>query len=229
MQNQWSQTEADALVNTSENADIALCVYASRLLGSNPKLVLHGGGNTSVKTKHKNLFGDDIETVCVKGSGWDLATIEAAGLPALRLEPLLRLRQLHTLSDEDMVQYQRAQLLDPHAPNPSIETLLHAFLPHKHIYHTHANAVLSITNQPNGADICHEIFGDTMALVLYIKPGFDLAKAAADAFDANPNCHGLILLNHGIFTFNDDAKTAYSLMIDAITTIENYIASIINE
>ena len=223
MQNLWSQADANQHIAQYDNSDIALCIYASKLLGKNPKLVMHGGGNTSVKTTHKTLFNESVDTVCVKGSGWDLASLEPAGLPALKLQPLVRLRELDTLKDEAMVSYQRAQLLDPHAPNPSIETLLHAFIPLKHIYHTHANAILSVTNQPNGESICKQLFGDTMGIVPYVKPGFDLAKLAADTYDKNPSCTGLILLNHGIFTFADDAKIAYTDMIDAITTVENYI------
>jgi rhamnose utilization protein RhaD (predicted bifunctional aldolase and dehydrogenase)/NAD(P)-dependent dehydrogenase (short-subunit alcohol dehydrogenase family) len=218
MENLWCESQAAQCQN-----DVDLCVYASRLLGANPQLVLHGGGNTSVKTQQQTLFGDYVDAICVKGSGWDLATIEVAGLPALKLQPLLRLRELDQLSDEAMVNYQRTQLFDAKSPNPSIETLLHAFLPQRFVFHTHANAILSITNQVNGDELCRQIFGDDFALVPYVKPGFDLAKLAADVYDAHPQCKGLILLNHGIFTFSDDAYEAYTAMIDAITKVEEYI------
>lgn len=139
--------------------DLALRVYTTRLLGNEPKLVQHGGGNTSVKTVMKDVTGDAVEVLCVKGSGWDMGSIEAAGLPAVRLAPLRRLAALEALSDEDMVNVQRANLLDSNSPNPSVETLLHAFLPQKFIDHTHSNAVLALTDQPDGDKICAEVFG----------------------------------------------------------------------
>ncbi|MGA2165572.1 MAG: class II aldolase/adducin family protein, partial [Solirubrobacteraceae bacterium] len=148
MKSHWQDNEAKSLVaryaQQGVNADLALRVYSSRLLGREPKLVLHGGGNTSVKTRMPDLLGEETEVLCVKGSGWDMAEIEPAGLPAVRLAPLLRMKSRSRLSDEDMVRAQRANLLDPAAPNPSVETLLHAFLPGKFIDHTHATAVLSL-------------------------------------------------------------------------------------
>ena len=141
MKSRWSDTEArDYVARYAERGvgeDLSLRVYTTRLLGNDPKLVLHGGGNTSVKTHMRDRLGDDVEVICVKGSGWDMGNIEPAGLPAVRLAPLRRLRPLDTLSDEDMVNFQRINLLDASAPNPSVETLLHAFLPHKFIDHTH--------------------------------------------------------------------------------------------
>src|SRR5712691_12886562 len=132
--------------------DLALRVYTSRLLGGEPKLVLHGGGNTSVKTVMKDLLDEEAEVLCVKGSGWDMAAIEPAGLPAVRLAPLRKLRRRAALPDEQMVRLQRANLLDPGAPNPSVETLLPAFLPHKYVDHTHSTAVLSLADQPDAAE-----------------------------------------------------------------------------
>ena len=224
MKSCWSEKDAKATVRRlalqGVNRDLSHRVYTSRLLGREPRLVLHGGGNTSVKTIEKDLFGNAIDVLCVKGSGWDMAEIEPAGLPAVRLEPLLRLRDLDVLSDEDMVNFQRLNLLDSGSPNPSVETLLHAFLPHKFIDHTHANAVLSITNQPKGRALSREIWGSRMGLVPYIMPGFALAKAAADIFDKDPTVEGLILLNHGIFTFGSTAREAYERMIVAVTLAE---------
>ena len=136
-----------------------LRVYTSRLLGGDPKLVLHGGGNTSVKTVVEDLLGEDAEVLCVKGSGWDMAAIEPAGLPAVRLAPLRKLRARDSLSDEEMVRVQRANLIDPSAPNPSVETLLHAFLPHKFVDHTHSTAVLSLADQPDAAERCADLYG----------------------------------------------------------------------
>ena len=148
------------------------------------QLVLHGGGNTSVKTRLTDLNGDDVDVLCVKGSGWDMGAIEPPGLPAVRLDKLRKARSRDTLSDEDMVKLQRANLIDPVAPNPSVETLLHAFLPHKFVDHTHATAVLGLVDQPDSRAICEEVYDGRMGFVRYIMPGFGLAKEAAEVFDA---------------------------------------------
>jgi len=228
MKNLWSDAEArkvtDAYIAKGINPDLAVRVYTTRLLGSEPKLVLHGGGNTSVKTKMRDVFGKEVEVLCVKGSGWDMGVIEPPGLPAVRLAPLLELAKLDELSDEDMVNAQRCNLLDSNAPNPSVETLLHAFLPHKFIDHTHANPVLALCDQPNGEAICREVFGNRVALVPYIMPGFALAKKAKEVFEAHPDCEGMILLKHGIFSFGDTAKQAYDRMLDLVNQAETYIA-----
>jgi rhamnose utilization protein RhaD (predicted bifunctional aldolase and dehydrogenase)/NAD(P)-dependent dehydrogenase (short-subunit alcohol dehydrogenase family) len=224
MDSLWSDAEAESFIArygaTGVNADVALRVYTSRLLGGDPKLVLHGGGNTSVKTIQRDLLGDDVDVLCVKGSGWGLGDIEPAGLPAVRLVPLQRLEALESLSDEDMVNVQRGNLLDSTSPNPSVETLLHAFLPYKFIDHTHSTAILSISDQPDGEAICAEVFGDTMGSVPYIMPGFALAKSAAEIYRGEPDVGGLILHKHGIFTFGDSAQEAYERMIDAVTLAE---------
>ncbi|HUZ75763.1 MAG TPA: bifunctional aldolase/short-chain dehydrogenase [Stellaceae bacterium] len=205
-------------------SDLALRVYTSRLLGREPKLVLHGGGNTSLKTRLPDLVGADAEVLCVKGSGWDLAAIEPAGLPAVRLAPLRTLRARAALDDEDMVRVQRANLLDPAAPNPSVETLLHAFLPHRYVDHTHATAVLSITDQKDGAARCADLYGRRLGIVPYIMPGFALAKRAAEIYEADPEVEGLVLLKHGVFTFADDARQSYERMIAAATRAEELLA-----
>jgi rhamnose utilization protein RhaD (predicted bifunctional aldolase and dehydrogenase)/NAD(P)-dependent dehydrogenase (short-subunit alcohol dehydrogenase family) len=228
MRSLWSDTDAERMVARyaaqGVGRDLALRVYTSRLLGSDPKLVLHGGGNTSVKTTLPDLFGDAVEALCVKGSGWDMAAIEPAGLPALRLAPLRRLRCRAALSDEDMVRLLRANLLDPGAPNPSVETLLHAFLPHKYVDHTHANAILSLADQSDAAERCADLYGRRMGIVPYIMPGFLLAKKAAEIFEADPAVEGLVLIKHGIFTFGDSAREAYERMIAAVSLAEDRIA-----
>jgi rhamnose utilization protein RhaD (predicted bifunctional aldolase and dehydrogenase)/NAD(P)-dependent dehydrogenase (short-subunit alcohol dehydrogenase family) len=224
MKSRWSDADAQAFVSRyaekGVNGDLALRTYTTRLLGGDPKLVLHGGGNTSVKTKARDLLGDDVDVICVKGSGWDMGAIEPQGLPAVRLAPLRRLRALAKLSDEDMVNFQRINLLDSSAPNPSVETLLHAFLPHKFIDHTHSTAVLAITDQPDGEAIARDLYGKRVAYVPYTIPGFALAKSVAEIFDKNPDVEGLVLLRHGIFTFADDAKTAYERMIEFVSMAE---------
>jgi len=224
IQNLWSDNDADLMVaryaESGVSRDLALRVYTSRLLGGEPALVLHGGGNTSVKTVTRDLVDEVAEVLCVKGSGWDMAAIEPAGLPAVRLEPLRTLRRRDALSDEDMVRVQRANLIDPGAPNPSVETLLHAFLPHKFIDHTHATAVLSLADQPDAAERCAELYDGRLGIVPYVMPGFLLAKKAAEIFDKDESVEGLVLLKHGIFTFGDTARDAYERMIDAVTLAE---------
>ncbi|HZB94163.1 MAG TPA: bifunctional aldolase/short-chain dehydrogenase [Stellaceae bacterium] len=228
MKSLWSDRDADTFVQRygekGVSHDLALRVYTTRLLGGDPRLVLHGGGNSSVKTAMRDLLGDEVEVLCVKGSGWDMGNIEPAGLPAVRLAPLRRLRRLERLSDEDMVNAQRANLLDSAAPNPSVETLLHAFLPQKFVDHTHSTAVLALTDQPEGEALCREVYDGRMALVPYIMPGFALAKAAAEIYEQAPGVEGLILLKHGIFTFGDDARQAYERMIEMVSLAEARLA-----
>jgi rhamnose utilization protein RhaD (predicted bifunctional aldolase and dehydrogenase)/NAD(P)-dependent dehydrogenase (short-subunit alcohol dehydrogenase family) len=227
MQSAWSDRDAEAATARYENLgrDLALRVYTTRLLGQDPRLVLHGGGNTSVKTRLADLNGEDTEVLCVKGSGWDMGSIEPAGLPAVRLAPLLKLRAREALSDEEMVRLQRANLIDPAAPNPSVEALLHAFIPHKFIDHTHSTAVLALTDQPDGEALCREVYGKRVGYVPYLMPGFGLAKAAARVFDADPSVEGLILVKHGIFSFGADARQAYERMIALVTLAEQRLAN----
>ena len=217
MESRWSDTDARAAVERHAALgvaeDLALRVYTTRLLGGDPSLVLHGGGNTSLKTRATDMTGEEWEVLCVKGSGWDMATIEAAGLPAVKLAPLRKARGFDALSDEDMVKLQRANLLDPSAPNPSVETLLHAFLPHRYVDHTHSTAVLALSDQPDGQDICREVFGGRFGIVDYVAPGLDLARAAAEVYEADPEVEGLVLDKHGLFTFAGDARTSYERTI----------------
>ncbi|MEA2945242.1 MAG: hypothetical protein QOI40_572, partial [Alphaproteobacteria bacterium] len=222
MKSAWVDSEARAAIDRygAQGVDLALRVYTSRLLGRDPKLVLHGGGNTSVKTTLPDLLGEEVAVLCIKGSGSDLATIEPQGLPAVRLERLRRLRARAALTDEDMVRVQRENLLDPMAPNPSVETLLHAFLPHKFVDHTHANAILSLVDQPDGEAICADVYDGRMSVVPYVMPGFALAQTAANIYDAGPTVEGLILHKHGIFTFGDSAREAYERMIALVTLAE---------
>jgi rhamnose utilization protein RhaD (predicted bifunctional aldolase and dehydrogenase)/NAD(P)-dependent dehydrogenase (short-subunit alcohol dehydrogenase family) len=228
MKSGWVDRDAQALVDRyakqSIGPDLALRVYTTRLLGQDPKLVLHGGGNTSVKTRMRDLLGEDAEVLCVKGSGWDMGTIEPAGLPAVRLAPLRKLRALAALTDEDMVRIQRANLIDPMAPNPSVETLLHAFVPAKFVDHTHSTAVLSLVDQPNGAELCAEVYDGRLGVVPYLMPGFALAKKSAEVHDAAPAVEGLILVKHGIFTFGASAREAYERMIEMASLAEARLA-----
>ena len=225
MQSQWNDENAretvDAYAAKGVGEDVALRVYTTRLLGRDPLLVLHGGGNTSVKTRARDDLGEVHDVIAVKGSGADMADIEPWGLPAVKLRPLRRLRALEALSDEAMVNVQRLNLLDASAPNPSVETLLHAFLPHKFIDHTHAAAVLSLVDQPDGEALAREVYDGRMGIVPYIAPGFGLAKAAAEVFDQDPAVEGLILHKHGIFTFGETAREAYERMIEMVSLAES--------
>src|SRR5262245_4518612 len=224
MKSRWVDSDAQAVVDRVAplgiGSDLALRIYTTRLLGQDPLLVLHGGGNTSVKSRVPDLLGEDTEVLCVKGRGHDMATIEPAGLPALRLASLRKLRALDALADGEMIRIQRASLIDPQAPNPSVETLLHAFVPHRFVDHTHASAVLSLVDQPDGEAICAEVYDGRMGFVPYLKPGFGLAKKAAEVYEAKPDVAGLILSKHGIFTFGADAREAYERMIEMVTLAE---------
>ena len=227
MKNNWSNTEANKYIrkykNLGHSKDMALRVYTTRLLGRNSELVLHGGGNTSVKTSVKDIDGKKYDVLCVKGSGWDMAEIEPEGLPAVKLQPLLSLKNKKYLSDEDMVNYQKRNLINVKSPNPSVETFLHAFLPFKFVDHTHSDAIMNVTNRPGGLNFCKKIFGNKASIVPYVMPGFGLAKKINEVYSKNPNINCLILLNHGIFTFADNAKKAYDLMIKYVSQAESAI------
>ncbi|MEP3525161.1 MAG: class II aldolase/adducin family protein [Hyphomicrobiales bacterium] len=227
MKSQWSDSELQKVLlaakKADQNTDIATRVYTTRLLGCDPELVLHGGGNTSVKTVTKTMDGTLVNSICVKGSGWDMGTIESAGLPALELEPLRDLVQMDTLSDIDMVREQRQLLLDSSSPNPSVEAILHALIPAKYVDHTHANAVVAITNQPEGEKLTRELYSDSI-IVPYVMPGFDLAKTCARYLADNPNATSMVLMKHGIFTWSDDARTAYEEMIELVDRAEKKLA-----
>src|SRR5882672_11085223 len=226
MKSRWSDDEARQFCERYAprwGEPLAMRVYTSRLIGADPDLVMHGGGNTSVKIVKENLLGDRVEVLCVKGSGWDLDSIEPPGFPALDLAYLRRLRKLEALSDEEMVNQLRTHLFDAGAPNPSVETLLHAFLPHAFIDHTHADAILALTNQPDGADLIRKALGNDVVIVPYVMPGFRLAKLAAEMFEGMPDAHGMVLLKHGLFTFAADAHESYERTIEHVDRAETFL------
>ena len=228
MKSGWVDADAEAAVARGEKSgidrDLALRVYTTRLLGRDRKLVLHGGGNTSVKTHQRDLLGEEVEVLCVKSSGSDMATIEPEQMVAVRLAPMRKLRALKTIDDEDLVGIERANLIDPAAANPSVEMMLHAFLPHKFVDHTHATAVLSVIDQPDGEKKCAEIFGARLAFVPYLMPGFGLAKTSIEVFEKSKPSDGLILSKHGIVTFGETAREAYERMIEMVSRAEAFIA-----
>lgn len=223
MQSLWD----DSLATPFANSPLALRVYTSRLLGGNPSLVLHGGGNTSVKTHVPDLFGEREEILYVKGSGWDLATIEAAGFAPVRMKTLLRMAELEHLSDGDMVKHQRAAMIDPGAPTPSVEAILHAIIPFQFVDHSHADAVVIITNTEDGAERIRNLYGLNMLIVPYVMPGFILARTVYQMTRTIDwqRLDGMVLLNHGLFTWGDDARTSYERHIDIVTRAEEYLVA----
>ena len=216
----WKDTAATAC-----NNELDLRAYTSRLLGQDKTLVLHGGGNTSVKLTEKNIFGEEEQILYVKGSGWDLETIAAAGFAPVQLEYLKKLAQLPALSDPEMVNQLVTHQTRAAAPVPSVEAILHAILPYPYVDHTHADAIISITNTGNGESRIREIYGDTVVVIPYVMPGFDLATLCAERFaaEAGPNTIGMVLLNHGIFSFGKDAKESYERMIALVGRAEDYL------
>lgn len=222
MQSLWNDQEAATYAG-----DLPQRVYTSRLLGRDPALVLHGGGNTSVKIRETNIFGEAEDILYVKGSGWDLASIAEAGFAPVRMQHLLRLAQLDALSDTQMANELKSNMTNAGAPAPSVEAILHAILPYTFVDHTHADAVVTVTNTPNGRERIEEIYGDQVVIIPYIMPGFQLARACAAIFpdQAGPQTVGMVLLNHGIFSFGETAKIAYERMIELVTRAEEYLAA----
>ena len=220
MKSLWN--DHDAAQYTDE---LGLRVYSSRLLGRDPSLVLHGGGNTSVKITRKNILGEEEEILYVKGSGWDLETIDRPGFAPVRMRHLLALARLERLSDPEMVNELRTHTLDANAPTPSVEAILHAVLPHKYVDHTHADALVTLTNTEGGFDRIREVYGDEVVIIPYIMPGFDLARDCALRYarDAKPHTIGMVLLNHGIFSFGATARESYERMIALVDRAEQYL------
>jgi len=200
-------------------------VYTSRLLGRDKSLVLHGGGNTSVKLKEKNLFGEERELLYVKGSGWDLETIEPAGFTPVDLDYVKRLAALPALPDPQMVSELATHSMRAGAPAPSVETILHATIPHTYVDHTHADAALAVSNSPEGEKRIREIYGDKVIVIPYIMAGFDLAAHCAREFaaKAGPGTIGMVLLSHGVFSFGANARESYERMIGLVSMAEEYL------
>jgi len=221
MNSLWNDAEAAAF-----RGDLAQRVYTSRLLGRDASLVLHGGGNTSVKIVEKNIVGAEETILYVKGSGGDLESIAESGFSPVRMPHLLALARLPSLSDAEMVNELRTQLTRASAPPPSVEAILHAVLPHRFVDHTHADAVVTITNTADGLARIREAFGDSVVVIPYVMPGFDLARLCAERFpaQAGPRTVGMVLMNHGIFSFGETARESYERMIALVTRAEDYLA-----
>ncbi|MEU4744870.1 class II aldolase/adducin family protein, partial [Actinosynnema sp. NPDC023658] len=215
MDNRWAEAHSD---------ELDACVYGSRLLGREPDLVLHGGGNTSVKTTEVDITGRPVEVLHVKGSGWDLADIERAGFAPLRLDRLRELLTVPSLPDSAMMNELRCALLDASAPDPSVETLLHAVLPHPAVLHSHADAVITLTNLAK--PLVEEVFGDRVVVVPYVMPGFALARTCAEVFPRHvgERTIGVVLMNHGLFTFGEDTRQAYDRHVELVSAAEAHLA-----
>lgn len=223
MESLWDEKRAAEIA--AQSGDLGLRVYSSQLLGANPDLVLHGGGNTSFKGHSDSLLEGKVETLFVKGSGWDLKTIEAAGFSPVRLKHMLKLAELDSLSDTEMMRQLRLALLDPKAPTPSVEAILHALIPHRFVDHTHTDAVVTLSNSEGGPQRLAELFGDEVLILPYVMPGFVLAKQVAEASSGADwrKLKGIVLLHHGLFTFADDARSSYEAMIELVTKAEGAI------
>ena len=221
MKSLWNDQEAAKYADD----DLAMRVYTSRLLGQSEDLVLHGGGNTSVKSTQKDIFGNEVEVLYIKGSGWDLKTIEKAGFSPERQKECLQLAAMPELSDVEMVKQLRLALLDPAAPNGSIETLVHACIPFKYVDHSHADAIVVISNSDDYRGQLEDLFPELLILP-YVMPGFDLAKQFDKVVKDGllEGKKGVILIGHGLFTFADDAKESYELHIEAVDKAEKLIA-----
>lgn len=223
MESLWNESEA----KNYAQSDLLMRVYTSRLLGQSEDLVLHGGGNTSVKITEKNIFNEVEELLYVKGSGWDLKTIETEGFSPVQLDKLIKLGALTDLSDMDMVRELKTAMTNPNSPGPSIETILHGLIPFKFVDHTHADAVVTISNTPGGEEKLQEIYGENVLILPYIMPGFILSKQVYEACkDINWNqIEGIILLHHGVFTFDHDARKSYEKMITIVSKAEKFLES----
>ena len=222
MEDRWDDADAAAF-----EGPLGECVYGSRLLGSDPFLVLHGGGNTSVKAPFHDITGRTIDALYVKGSGWDLATIEAPGFTPLPIDRLHDLLSLDRLSDPDMVRELSAARLDPAAPQPSVETLLHAFLPYPAVQHSHADVIVTLTNLAEGEERIREVFGSDVLVVPYVMPGFDLSRMVVEIWrdQHHAGAIGMVLLNHGLFTHGATTREAYRRHVALISRAEEWLAA----
>lgn len=209
-----------ATLTTPEDQALAACVRASRELGSDPSLVLHGGGNTSVKSTRTDVTGQEVDVTLVKGSGYDLATIVPEGFTPLRTDRVLALADLEKLDDLELVNELKQASMDASAPSASIEAILHALIPHRFVLHTHADAIVTLSNQVDGERLLSETFGEDVWVLPYSKPGFALARQVAMALDDVDvrSLRGIVLRNHGLFTFADDADEALAMHLQLVRT-----------
>lgn len=226
MKSRWCDSEARQALDrwgAAWGEAFALRVYTGRLIGSDSDLVLHGGGNVSIKTRRRDALGRDVEVVCVKASGRDLGRIEPEDLPAVEMGPLLGLCDMAELTDDELANQFRRAMLDTSAPAASIETLMHAVLPERFVDHSHPDALLALTNQPNGQEVIHEVLGDRVRVVPYVSSGLPLARAVREAIAGGSGIDGIVLSHHGLVTFADDSRTAYERHIELVAACREYI------
>jgi len=226
MENRWSEDKAAQFIKdckVNREPDIAIRLYASSLIGAEENLVLHGGGNASVKTVYTDLFGSKIEAIYVKASGYNMSCMNPDSYTGLNLAYLKRLRTLSSLTDEEMTNEFRTHFLNSNAAAPSIETLLHAFIPGKFVDHTHPDAILAITNQVDGEKRIQDTLGDDVTIVQYFPSGFQLAKAVADTLDTAPPKNAVILMKHGLATWGETARDSYEATVNLVSRAERYI------
>lgn len=227
MKNRWSDQEAAAFAElySAHGEALALRAYTARLLGTEPSLVLHGGGNTSVKARAWSLFGEEVEALHVKASGLDLAAIAPGGHPACDLALLRRLRELPPVDDDRLAALLRASLLDPRASTPSIEAPVHALLPARFVDHTHADAVLALTNRPGGEAVARAALGGEVIVLPYVTPGIELAQATVAALQAQPEAIGMVWAKHGLLTWGETARQSYERTIELVDRAERFLAA----
>jgi len=217
MKNRWSEKRAGKLTG------IDALVYASRIIGEEPELVLWGGGNSSAKAMVKDHLGREVRVLLMKGSGSDMRTITTKQFTPLRLDELLPLLEREDMTDEEMVAYQSRCMMENAAPKPSIETLLHAFLPAPHVYHTHADSICALTDTSDSQKLIHSVYGDDVALIPYLRPGFRLAKLVAEAYRQNPDLRAIVLDKHGLVAWGKTPKEAYNETIRMVSEAERFI------
>jgi rhamnose utilization protein RhaD (predicted bifunctional aldolase and dehydrogenase)/NAD(P)-dependent dehydrogenase (short-subunit alcohol dehydrogenase family) len=226
MENRWSDDKAAKFIEKygeKWGEDLAIGLFVATLIGAEDKLVLHGGGNSSVKTIRMNLLGERVPAIFVKASGYNMAFIEPNGFTGMDLNYLKKLRVLSNLSDQAMVNEFRTHFLDAYAATPSIETLVHVFIPHKFVDHTHPDAILALTNQTGGEELIKEALGKEIAVLPYFPPGFKLAKAVADKIDQNPSAHAMVLMRHGLVTWGETARDSYEIIIELAGRAEEFL------
>src|SRR5215204_264359 len=200
--------------------EIDRLVARSRAIGADPTLVVHGGGNTSTKTRERDHLGRERDVLRIKGSGTDLKSIGPDGFPGLFLDELLPLRNRTAMSDEEMVDYLAHCMVEPGSRRPSIETLLHAFLPARHVDHVHADAICALTNNAEPARHVRAALGDDVAVVPYVRPGFDLSRRVA----ALAGARAVVLAKHGLVTWGDTHEASYGLTLALVEAAQSYLA-----
>lgn len=224
VQSLWNAAQASEQTNGLDEL-----VYRSNLIGADRRVCNIFGGNTSTKTTVQDFRGRDVEVMYVKGSGSDLASMKAGNFTGLRMDDIRPLFERAEMSDEEMVAYLGNCMIDAKHPRASIETLLHAFLPFKHVDHTHPDAIISLCCADNGRELAYEIFGDRFVWVPYVRPGFTLSKMIAEGVLANPNAELVLMEKHGLVTWGETSEACYAQTIKIINEAESFIEARVNE